>query len=133
MHSMYFDGASRSNPGPSSFGGVIYNNNNQEIINFKKYIGKNTNNVAEYMGCLGGIRLALENEITSLKVYGDSMLVVNQINGKWKVKSENLKPIYNEIKKYTPQFQFISFNHVYRKHNKRADALANEALDEEEL
>ena len=133
MYSMYFDGASRSNPGPASFGGVIYNSDNKEIINFKKYIGNNTNNVAEYMGCLAGIRLALENDITSLNVFGDSMLVVNQLNDKWKVKSDNLKPIYKEIKKFTPQFTFISFHHVYRKNNKRADALANEALDEEGL
>jgi ribonuclease HI len=130
MYSLYFDGASRSNPGHASFGGVIYKNN-KEYITYSKYIGVNTNNVAEYMGCLAGIRVALNNDIKSLTVYGDSMLVVNQLNKNWKVKSDKLKKIYDEINKFTSQFDFIEFKHVYRTNNKKADSLANEALDQQ--
>tara|TARA_Y100000816_G_scaffold275013_1_gene242818 strand:+ start:235 stop:636 length:402 start_codon:yes stop_codon:yes gene_type:complete len=130
MNTLYFDGASRSNPGHASFGGVIYDSNKTEIINYSKYIGVDTNNVAEYLGCLAGIRVALNNNIKNLKVYGDSMLVINQLNNKWKVKNANLKKIHTEINKFIPEFEQIEFHHVYRNNNKKADSLANEALDE---
>ena len=131
MFTLYFDGASRSNPGPASYGGVIYENG-VELYTYKKYIGTTTNNVAEYKALLNGLLLAKEKGITRLEVYGDSKLVIEQVTGNWKVKSRLLIPIHREICAVliNNPFEQITFQHVYRKNNKRADELANEALDE---
>jgi len=132
MHTLYFDGASRSNPGPASYGGVIYNDAGAEVATYKKYIGKQTNNVAEYLGCFHGIQACVQEGIKNVIIYGDSKLVVEQVSGRWKVKSPNIKPIYDEIKKVlaTKPFDSIEFKHVRRNKNKRADELANQAIDE---
>jgi ribonuclease HI len=131
MHRLYFDGASRGNPGPASFGGAIYDEDGHEEINYKKKIGWETNNFAEYSGLLAGLKVCIEYGVRSVTVYGDSKLVIEQVKGNWKVKSENIKPLYNEIKKLlTPEyFDKIRFQHVRRHLNKRADELANLALD----
>ena len=139
MHSLYFDGASRGNPGPASFGGVIYDQNKREILTYNKAIGVYTNNVAEYMGVYMGILICIENGIKKVDIYGDSKLVVEQLNGNWRVKNDNIKAIYDKIQdvlhpkdaffKKGHVFDHITFNHVRRKFNKRADELANLALD----
>jgi len=130
MFKLYFDGASRKNPGPASYGFVIYSNEGDTVYKGKKYIGNTTNNVAEYAGLFCGLQYCVENKITKLNVYGDSNLILNQVMGKYKVKSPNLKPFHDEIMELIPHFDTITFEHVYRKNNKVADALANEALDE---
>tara|TARA_B100000963_G_scaffold362039_1_gene402445 strand:- start:18081 stop:18479 length:399 start_codon:yes stop_codon:yes gene_type:complete len=132
MHKLYFDGASRGNPGPASFGGAIFDEDGFEVINFKKKIGRETNNVAEYSGCLAGLKVCIQYNIKQVEVYGDSKLVIEQIKGNWKVKNTTLKAFYNEIKKLiTPEyFEKITFHHVKRSNNKRADELANLALDQ---
>jgi ribonuclease HI len=129
MYSLYFDGASRKNPGPASFGGVIYNESGEELDTYYKFIGTATNNVAEYCGLLAGLHRARELNIKELKVFGDSNLIIQQVTGKWKVKNDNLRAIYNQIKEVEPFFTVITYQHVYRKDNKRADQLANIALD----
>ena len=131
MHSLYFDGASRGNPGLASFGGAIYDEDGHEEINYKKKLGIETNNYAEYSGLLAGLKVCIQYDIRSVKVYGDSKLVIEQLKGNWKVKSENIKPLYQEIKKLlTPEhFDKITFSHIRRHLNKRADELANMALD----
>ena len=131
MFSLYFDGASRGNPGPASLGGVIYDSLNEEKINYKKAIGVATNNYAEYQALLAGLKICIKYNINEVNVYGDSKLVIEQVKGNWKVKSETLKPLYDEIKKcITPEFfKKITFNHVRRNLNKRADELANLALN----
>ena len=134
IYELYFDGASRSNPGPASYGGVIYITEpisplHRELDSYYKYIGKATNNEAEYMAALYGIKKAISLNIRNLKVFGDSKLIIEQIKGNWKCKSANLKPIHAEIKKLLHNFNTIEFAHVYRKNNKRADELANFALD----
>jgi len=129
MYSLYFDGASRKNPGPASFGGVIYNESGEEFDTYYKFIGTATNNVAEYCGLLAGLHRARELNIKELKVFGDSNLIIQQVTGKWKVKNDNLRAIYNQIKQVEPFFTVITYQHVYRKDNKRADQLANIALD----
>lgn len=132
-YTLYFDGASRSNPGPASYGGVIYVKENtgktKELDVYYEYIGVATNNEAEYRGALGGIQKAISLNIKNLKVFGDSKLIIEQIKGNWKCKSANLKPIHVEIKNLLHNFDTIEFAHVYRKNNKRADELANIALD----
>ncbi len=131
MFSLYFDGASRGNPGPASLGGVIYDSLKEEKINYKKAIGIATNNYAEYQALLVGIKVCIKYDIKEVNVYGDSKLVIEQVKGNWKVKSDSLKPIHTEIQKHiTPEFfKKITFNHVRRHLNKRADELANLALD----
>ena len=131
MHSMYFDGASRGNPGPASFGGVIYDEDKHEMINYKKKIGVETNNFAEYSGLLAGLKVCIQYNIRKINVFGDSKLAVEQVNGNWKVKSANIKPLYDEIMSLVTRENFdkITFQHVKRNLNKRADELANLALD----
>lgn len=129
-YSLYFDGASRNNPGISSCGFIIYDNLGNEIKSGSKYLGDNiTNNQAEYMGLVLGLQLANQCSMKNIKVHGDSLLVINQMKGKYRVKSENLKFIYDEAKKIIKLFDKIEFIHVKRGENKEADRLANEALD----
>lgn len=129
MYKLFFDGACRGNPGPATFGGVIYDANGEEIDHFKTFLGETTNNVAEYCGLLAGLNRAKALNITHLEVYGDSNLVIQQVSGKWKVKNHRLKTIYKQIKTVEKFFTSIKYQHVYRNKNKRADALANEAFD----
>ena len=129
MYSLYFDGASRKNPGPASFGGVIYDESGEELDTYYKFIGTATNNVAEYCGLLAGLHRAKDLNIKELNVFGDSNLIIQQVTGKWKVKNDNLRALYDQIKTVEPFFTTISYQHVYRKDNKRADQLANIALD----
>ena len=99
MYSLFFDGACRGNPGPASFGGVIYNEKGEELDTFKSYIGMATNNVAEYCGLLGGLNRCRDLNIKHLSVYGDSNLVIQQVQGKWKVKHPKLKAYINKFSK----------------------------------
>ena len=129
MYKLYFDGASRGNPGPASFGGVLYDAEGIEIDMYKAIIGNKTNNVAEYCGLLAGLNRAKTLNIQYLEVYGDSNLVIQQMLGKWRVKNKRLKIIYKQAKECEKFFTKITYQHIYRNKNKRADALANEALD----
>jgi ribonuclease HI len=120
-----FDGASKGNPGKAGAGAVIYHNND-EIWNSSKYIGnKFTCNYAEYYALVLGLKGAIHKNITNLYVEGDSKLVINQINGTYAIKSEQLKPLYNEAKDLIKNFNYINFKHIYRNFNTRADELAN--------
>ena len=130
MYKLYFDGASRGNPGKASYGGVIITPFDTELITYKNVLpDKTSNNVAEYTGLLEGLKIANMYCIENLEVYGDSILVINQLNGEWKVKHPNMEVLYKKCKFYQEKFKHIEFNHVKRNLNKRADALANEALD----
>ena len=126
---LMFDGGSRGNPGPSGAGYVIYCYN-EEIAYGYQYVGAATNNIAEYTGLICGLLAAAELGIEKLVIKGDSLLVLNQLAGVWAIKAPNLVPLYNEAKgilaKYFPD---ATVQHVKRAHNKRADELANEAMD----
>lgn len=126
---LYFDGCSKGNPGSAGIGVVIYKDG-EEYWSASKYIGPNkTNNEAEYSGLIFGLQAAQELGIKTLSVYGDSLLVINQINKIYKIKNSNLFELYNEVIKLIANFTYIDFNHVYRKYNKRADQLSNKALE----
>jgi ribonuclease HI len=128
-YTLYFDGCSKGNPGKAGAGYVIYKGDD-EIAYKSVYVGdKETNNKAEYTGLYKGLQCALQNQIYTLHVKGDSNLVIKQIKGEYKVKSENIQAIYQDTKSLCNQFQDITFEHVYRKDNKRADELANLALE----
>jgi len=127
-YTMHFDGCSKGNPGPAGIGAVIYKNR-EEIWGNCKYIGDNrTNNEAEYCALILGLEELIRNDIKNVSVCGDSLLVINQINGIYKVKSAKLFPLYEKVLSLKTQFEYIDFNHVYRENNKRADELANLAL-----
>jgi ribonuclease HI len=129
LYTLYFDGCSKGNPGKAGAGYAIYKND-EEIMSKSIYVGdKETNNKAEYTGLLEGLRYAIENQLLCLHVKGDSNLAIKQMKGEYKVKSENILAIYQEAKQLCEQFSHITFEHVYRKDNKRADQLANLALD----
>ena len=125
-----FDGCSKGNPGLAGAGAVIYNNEN-EIWGKSVFIGdKKTNNEAEYNGLIIGLTEAVNMDIKHLAVEGDSMLIIKQMKGEYKVKSEKLIDLYNIAKELTSQFETITFAHIYRNNNKRADELSNFALNE---
>jgi ribonuclease HI len=127
---IYTDGGSRGNPGPSASGFVIFDDQKKLLVSKGVYLGITTNNQAEYTA----LKLALE-EVKNLgarevTVYMDSLLVVNQMKGIYKVKNRDLWPIHDAIKQLSSQFEHISFTQVPRELNKLADAEVNKALDE---
>jgi ribonuclease HI len=124
------DGGSRGNPGPASYGVVIRDPKGEIIARLKKYIGRMTNNVAEYYGLIAALDWAQSNEVRALRIESDSELLVKQMRGQYKVKSEDLKPLFERAKKMSQTFSSFRIDHVYREQNAEADALANEALDE---
>ena len=125
---MNFDGSSKGNPGLAGAGVVIYKNN-EEYWSTCKFVGYKTNNQSEYSALIIGLKEALNLGINTLCVYGDSLLVINQINGLFCVRSPLLVELYNEAIELKKQFKYIEFNHVYREYNKRADELSNLALE----
>ena len=129
MYEIYCDGASRSNPGDASIG-VSINKDKVEIDTIKKKIGINTNNVAEYLGLIAALEYCVENKINNVKIFLDSLLVVQQVNMEYKVKSKKLQTHYEKSLKLIEQIEDIEIYHIRREFNSRADQLANEALDE---
>lgn len=129
---VYTDGASRGNPGESSYGFVITNEHGDKVYEEGKYIGIATNNIAEYSAVLSAFEYIEKNLFSkslSLNFFMDSRLVAEQLSGRFKIKSENLKPLVAKIKKLEEKFKVVTYTHVPREKNKNADFLANLALD----
>ena len=127
-HTLYFDGCSKGNPGEAGAGAVIYYNDD-EIWASSVYVGdKETNNVAEYTGMIIGLTEALARNIYHLSVKGDSMLVIKQMKGEYKVRCPHLKELYSRANQMASQFTTITFDHIYRNMNTRADELSNDAI-----
>jgi ribonuclease HI len=129
IYKLYFDGCSKGNPGPGGAGAVLYKDD-QEIWSDSVFVGKRvTNNHSEYTGLLIGINYVVNHtQIKSLLVNGDSQLVIKQMRGEYKVNSANLLEMHNTVKALANNLDKIEYHHVYRKDNKRADALSNEGL-----
>jgi len=126
MHTMFFDGCSKGNPGRAGAGAVIYDALENEVFADSVFAGfSTTNNEAEYTGLILGLNQALKQGITELQVRGDSQLVIRQMQGKYKVSSPKLAPLYQCATSLASKFAKIDFDHVYRDKNKRADALSN--------
>lgn len=125
MAILYFDGCSKGNPGPSGSGALIKDEN--VIWRDFEYVGNTTNNVAEYKGLILGLKQLKYLNISKVIVKGDSMLVINQMNGKYKVNAPHLIPLYNEVKKLIKDID-ITFLYIPREQNKEADQLANEGV-----
>ncbi len=127
---LYVDGASRGNPGAASIGASLQKPNGTEVDSVSEAIGITTNNVAEYRALVEGLKRALKRKCTPVEVRADSELIVRQMLGEYKVKHENLKRFFEEAQALKARFKGFKIAHVPREENRRADELANQALDE---
>jgi ribonuclease HI len=123
------DGGSRGNPGPAGYGAVIEDKNGRVLARLSEYLGKRTNNYAEYSALLGVLAWCLENKHRRLRVVADSELMVKQMQGKYKVNSPDLRPLWEEARRRANQLERFEIAHTLRGGNKEADQLANDAMD----
>lgn len=126
---LYADGGSRGNPGPSASGFVVLDRQDKVLHTDNKYLGVTTNNQAEYHAMLSGMEWCLKQGVSDLDIYLDSMLVVNQMKGIFKVKNRDLWSLHERAKQTASKFHKIRFTHVPRELNKLADTEVNKALD----
>lgn len=129
-YALFTDGGSRGNPGPAAIGAVLRDTHGRLVDEISAPIGTTTNNQAEYRALLAGLELALQRRVAHLNCYMDSELVVRQLNGEYRVKDRDLKPLYDRVTALRVQFERISFVHIPRHKNVDADALVNKALDD---
>lgn len=125
---IHTDGAARGNPGPAAFAYVIHRDGAPDL-EVKGVLGQTTNNVAEYTAVVRALEHAAKLGARRVVVLSDSELMVNQMTGKYKVKNEGLRPLYEDARAHCAEFESVTFRHVRREQNGRADALCNEALD----
>jgi len=128
---LFADGGSRGNPGPSSSGFVILDMNDKVLVDKGVYLGITTNNQAEYTALKLGLEEAHKMGVQEVEVYMDSLLVINQMNGIFKIKNRELWAVHDAIKNLITMFKHVSFSHVPREFNKLADAAVNRATDAE--
>lgn len=126
---IYSDGGSRGNPGPSAAGYIILNSRQEVIEEGGEYLGITTNNIAEYQGVLLGLEKAIELGYKKVDFKVDSMLVVNQMKGFYKIKNRELWPVHERIRLLMEQFERVTFTHVNRQFNQLADGMVNKTLD----
>ncbi len=127
--SAHCDGGARGNPGPAGFGALIQDANGMVIAELSEFLGIRTNNYAEYSGLLASLQYALDHHHPRLRVVSDSELMVKQIQGKYKVNSPDLRPLWQEAKDRIAKLEAFEISHALRHKNKDADRLANEAMD----
>lgn len=125
---IYSDGASKGNPGDAGIGVVISDTQGSVLREIADYIGRQTNNVAEYAALIRGLRAAADLGATQVEIRTDSELLARQLTGVYKVKAANLKPLFDEAISLLRVFERVSISHVVRELNKRADELANEGV-----
>jgi len=126
------DGAARGNPGPASYGVVLRRPDGKPLDSLGKYIGRATNNVAEYYALIAALDYAAAHGLKRLRVYSDSQLIVNQIKGIYKVKHPDLRPLHERAKKQAAGLAAFTIQYIPREQNREADAAANAALDNTE-
>jgi ribonuclease HI len=129
VYTANIDGAARGNPGPASYGLVLRRPDGTPLESLGKYIGRHTNNVAEYYALIAALDYAVANGIKRLRVHSDSQLIVNQIKGLYKVKHPDLRPLHERAKKMAAGLEAFTIQYVPREQNRDADAAANAALD----
>jgi probable phosphoglycerate mutase len=127
--SAHCDGGARGNPGPAGYGALIQDANGRVLAELSEFLGIRTNNYAEYSGLLGCLQYALDHGHPRLRVVSDSELMVKQIQGKYKVNSPDLKPLWQEARNRIAKLEAFEISHALRHKNKDADRLANEAMD----
>jgi ribonuclease HI len=125
----HVDGASRGNPGPASYAVTIEGPGGERVFELGKYLGRETNNVAEYHALIAALDYATAHKISRLRVLSDSELLVRQMQGRYKVKSADLRPLYERAVAMSRTLDYFAVEHIPREKNREADKLANEALD----
>jgi probable phosphoglycerate mutase len=125
----YCDGGSRGNPGPAGYGVFVEGPDQEKLAELSEYLGNVTNNVAEYSGLLAALEWALESGHGRLRVVSDSELMVKQMQGRYKVNSADLRPLWEEAKRRAARLEGFRIEHVLRGKNQKADRLANAAMD----
>lgn len=125
----YIDGGARGNPGPAGYGVHIEDAEGKVVAELSEYLGRQTNNVAEYSGLIAALDYAVKHGHAALKVVSDSELLVKQLQGSYKVKSPDLKPLYEQARTLIRKLGHFEIRHVLRAQNKHADRLANAAMD----
>ena len=128
----YIDGGARGNPGPAGWGLVIRDAGDEPVAELYGAIGLATNNVAEYNGLLSALGWCVEHGVTQLHIRSDSLLLVQQMLGNYKVKNAGLKPLHGQARLLASRIGRVTYEHVPRELNKDADRLANLAMDEAE-
>lgn len=126
---VYIDGGSRGNPGPAAYGVVMKSADGSRLAAFSHYLGKATNNVAEYQGLLAALDQALNKRYLRIRVRTDSELLELQIKGVYRVKNPGLKPLHDRAQQLIARLDTFSIEHVPRERNREADRLANQAMD----
>ena len=127
--SAHCDGGARGNPGPAGFGALIQDTGGAVLAELSEFLGIQTNNFAEYSGLLAVLDYALAHNHRRLRVVSDSELMVKQIQGRYKVKSPILRPLFDQARKKIAQLDAFEITHALRHKNKAADRLANQAMD----
>lgn len=126
---LFTDGGSRGNPGKAAIGCVLYDEKNNIIESYSKYLGITTNNQAEYNALLHGLELARKHKADEVECFLDSELVVKQMKKEYKVKDKDLAKLFVRVWNLSLNFKKISFHHIRREKNSHADKLVNEELD----
>jgi len=127
---VYSDGAARGNPGLAGAGAVLVEPNGRVVERLGKFLGVQTNNYAEYMGLLLGLKRAKDLGVQEVEVFADSELMIRQLNGTYQVKSPSLRPLYEEVLELLNQFGRFKLVHLPREMNAMADEMSNRAIDE---
>lgn len=127
---LFSDGAARGNPGPAGAGAVLMDAEGRVVARLGRFLGIQTNNYAEYMGLLLGLKHARSLGVKELEVLADSELLIRQLQGRYQVKSPTLRPLYEEANALLGQFSRVKLTHVPREKNKVADEMSNRAIDE---
>ena len=130
---LYTDGGARGNPGPAGIGVVLMDAEGTVVGEIAQGIGYATNNVAEYQALIAGLKMALDQGFEEIDVFCDSQLVVSQLKGEWKIKSDGLRDLAVEARRLLNTFKDAQISHVPREQNAEADALANQGMDAAEL
>ena len=128
----YSDGGARGNPGPSAIGVLVCTTKDEILFEHQDTIGHATNNIAEYCALIAALALAKELRATEVESFLDSELVVRQLNGAYRVKSDHIRQLISEVRKLEKEFEKVTYHHLPRTHVKlkQADKLVNEALDQ---
>ncbi|GIX06899.1 MAG: hypothetical protein KatS3mg115_1302 [Candidatus Poribacteria bacterium] len=129
-HLLYTDGAARGNPGPAAIACVLKDPKGQTIASHAAPIGSTTNNFAEYLALIAGLKLARQHGVDRLRVLMDSELLVRQLTGAYRVRNPRLLPLYEEASRLLGDFEAVEIRHIPRSENAEADALANLVLDQ---
>ena len=129
MITAYFDGGARSNPGPAGYGVYIVDDAGTVLAELSGSLGNTTNNIAEYNGLIAALQWAVDRDLKQIAIKGDSLLIIEQMRGNYKVKNEGLRPLHLKARMLVMQIGNVKFEHVPRENNKEADRLSNVGMD----